>query len=87
MTDTDAIFHSLYGEKIDPALSKAFEDALDPSKWVDWCLAHAETCDISTCSDFLEEPFKACWMPDSIVDRYGFECIHRDMNSGEMTLD
>lgn len=88
MPDTDKIFYHLYGVKIDPTLSKAFEDALDdPSNWVGWCLAHAETCDSSTCPDFLSEPFRVCWMSTSIADRYGFECIHKDMITGEMTLD
>jgi len=88
MTSTDSIFLSLYGEKIDPTLSKAFEDALnDPSRWVDYCLAHAEECDKKTCPAFLQEPFKICEMPASIVDEYGFDYISKNMTTGELDID
>jgi len=88
MTNTDSIFYTLYGEKIDPTLSKAFEDALnDPSKWFDWCLAHADECDKKTCPDFLQEPFKICEMPASIVDEYGFDYISKNMTTGELDID
>lgn len=88
MTNTDSIFYTLYGEKIDPTLSKAFEDAYnDPSKWFDYCLAHAEECDKKTCPAFLEDPFKICEMPASIVDEYGFDYISMRMITLELDID